>query len=156
MVFVYFKRLKSSTTWHRTIQFRLAPSPQNNFGFQSLPNHHYAHQVQAPGGLNLDQMGMCHGCLKFITLFWIGKTQKDTLLWSYRSFLKSIVLYCIVLYCIVLYCIVLYCIVLYCIVLCCVVLCCVVLCCIVLYCIVLYCIVLYCIGDKDHVYASLI
>ena len=56
----------------------------------------------------------------------VGKPKKDTLLWSYRSFLKSIVLYCIVLYCIVLYCI------------------------------VLYCIVLYCIGDKDHVYALLI
>ena len=44
----------------------------------------------------------------------VGKPKKDTLLWSYRSFL---VLYCIVLYCIVLYCIVLYCIVLYCTVL---------------------------------------
>ena len=28
------------------------------------------------GGLNLDQTGMCHWCLKFITLFWSGKTQK--------------------------------------------------------------------------------
>ena len=28
------------------------------------------------GGLNLDQTGMCHRCLKFITLFWSGKTQK--------------------------------------------------------------------------------
>ena len=84
-----------------------------------------------PGGeLNLDQTGMCHRCLKFITLFWSGKLQKDTLLWSYHFFFKSIVLYCIVLYCIVLYCIVLYCIVLYCIV---------------LYCIVLYRIILSCI-----------
>ena len=57
----------------------------------------------------------------------VGKPKKDTLFWSYCSFLKSIVLYCIVLYCISLHCIVLYCIVLYCIV---------------LYCIVLYCIVL--------------
>ena len=48
----------------------------------------------------------------------VGKPKKDTLLWSYRSFLiYCIVLYCIVLYCIALYCIVLYCIVLYCIVL---------------------------------------
>ena len=76
----------------------------------------------------------------------VGKLKKDTLLWSYCSFLKSIALHCIALYCIVLYCIVLYCIVLYCIVLYC----------IVLYCIVLYCIVLYCIGDKDHVFALLI
>ena len=42
----------------------------------------------------------------------VGKPKKDTLLWSYRSFLKSIVLHCIVLYCNVLYCIVMYCIVL--------------------------------------------
>ena len=76
----------------------------------------------------------------------VGKPKKDTLLWSYRSFLKSIVLYCIVLYCIVLYCIVLYCIVLYCIVLYCIVLYCIVLYCIVLYCIALHCIVLYCIA----------
>ena len=59
----------------------------------------------------------------------VGKSKKDTLLWSYRSFL---VLHCIALYC--LYCIVLYCIVLYCIVLYC----------IVFYFIVLYCTVLYC------------
>ena len=58
----------------------------------------------------------------------VGKPKKDTLLWSYCSFLKSIVF---VLYCIVLYCIA-------------------------LHCIVLYCIALYCIGDKDHVYALLI
>ena len=32
----------------------------------------------------------------------VGKPKKDTLLWSYGSFLKSIVLYCIALYCIVL------------------------------------------------------
>ena len=35
--------------------------------------------VKPPGGggeLNLDQMGMCHRRLKFITLFWSGKTQK--------------------------------------------------------------------------------
>ena len=38
MVFVDFKRLKSPTTWHRTIQFRLALSPQNSLGFQSLPD----------------------------------------------------------------------------------------------------------------------
>ena len=75
-------------------------------------------QVCATGILNLSP---CSG---------VGKPKRDTLLWSYRSFLYCIVLYCIVLYCIVLYCIVLYCIVLYCIV---------------LYCIVLYCIVLYCI-----------
>ena len=56
----------------------------------------------------------------------VGKPKKDTLLWSYHSFLKSIVLYCIVLYCIVLYCIVLYCIVLYCIVLLCFVLYCII------------------------------
>ena len=86
------------------------------------------------GGLNLDQTGMCHWRLKFITLFWSGKPKKDTLLWSYRSFL--VVLYCIVLYCIVLYCIVLYCIVLYCIV---------------LYCIVLYCIVLHCIVSETKI-----
>ena len=42
----------------------------------------------------------------------VGKPKKDTLLCSYHSFLKSIVLYCIVFYCIVLYSIVLYCIVL--------------------------------------------
>ena len=28
------------------------------------------------GGLNLDRTGMCHRRLKFITLFWSGKTQK--------------------------------------------------------------------------------
>ena len=38
MVFVDFKRLKSPTTWHRTIQFRLALSPQNSLGFQSQPD----------------------------------------------------------------------------------------------------------------------
>ena len=43
----------------------------------------------------------------------VGKPKKDTLLWSYHSFL----IYCIVFCCIVLCCIVLYCIVLYCIVL---------------------------------------
>ena len=43
MIFVYFKRLKSPTTW---LQFRLALSPQNSLGFQSLPDHHYAHQVK--------------------------------------------------------------------------------------------------------------
>ena len=42
---VYFKRLKSPTTWHRTIQFRVALSPQNSLGFQSLPDHHHAHRV---------------------------------------------------------------------------------------------------------------
>ena len=57
----------------------------------------------------------------------VGKPKKDTLLWSSRSFLKSIVMYCVVLCCVALHCIVLHCIVLYCIV---------------LYCIVLYCIVL--------------
>ena len=31
---------------------------------------------KGPGGLNLDQMGMCHWRFKFITLFWSGKTQK--------------------------------------------------------------------------------
>ena len=62
------------------------------------------------GGLNLHQTGMCHQRLKFITLFWSGKTQK-----VYP--VLELPLYCIVLYCIVLYCVVLYCIVLYCIVL---------------------------------------
>ena len=70
-------------------------------------------RVYATGVINLSP---CSG---------VGKPKKDTLLWSYRSFLKS---YRIVLYCIVLYCIV-------------------------LYCTVLYCIVLHCIGDKYHVYA---
>ena len=28
------------------------------------------------GELNLDQTGMCHWRLKFITLFWSGQTQK--------------------------------------------------------------------------------
>ena len=42
-------------------------------------------QVCATGILNLSP---CSG---------VGKPEKDTLLWSYRSFLKSIVLYCIVL-----------------------------------------------------------
>ena len=88
--------------------------------------------LQPGGGLNLDQMGMCHQRLKFITLFWSGKTQKGhpVLEWENPkripcsgvttpslNLLYCIVLYCIVLYCIVLYCIVLYCIVLYCIVL---------------------------------------
>ena len=65
------------------------------------------------GELNLDQTGMCHRRLKFITLFWSGKTQKGYPVLELPLFF--IVLYCIVLYCIVLYCIVLYCIVLYCI-----------------------------------------
>ena len=72
---------------------------------------------------------MCHRRLKFITLFWSGKTQKG---YPALELLLLPVLYCIVLYCIVLYCIVLYCIVLYCIALHC----------IVLYCVALYCIVL--------------
>ena len=82
------------------------------------------------GGRNLDQTGMCHWRLKFITLFW---TENPKSIPCFGVTTSS--LYCIVLYCIVLYCIVLYCIV--------------------LYCIVLYCIVLYCIGDKDHIYALL-
>ena len=65
--------------------------------------------------LDLDQTGMCHQRLKFITLFWSGKTQKGYPVLELP--LYCIVLYCIVLYCIVLYCIVLYCFVLYCIVL---------------------------------------
>ena len=71
--------------------------------------------MQAPGGgLNLDQTGMCHRRLKFITLFWSGKTRKRYPALELPLFfnLLYIVLYCIVLYCIVLYCIVLYCIVL--------------------------------------------
>ena len=67
------------------------------------------------GGLNLDQMGMCHWHLKFITLFWSGKTQKGYPVLEFP--LYCIVLYCIVLYFIALCCIVLHCIVLYCIVL---------------------------------------
>ena len=70
-----------------------------------------------PGGggkLNFDQTGMCHRRLKFITLFWSGKTQKGYPALELPLFVN--LLYCIVLYCIVLYCIVLYCIVLYCIV----------------------------------------
>ena len=85
--------------------------------------------------LHLDQMDMCHWRLKFITLFWSGKTQKDTLLWSYHFFLCCVVLCCVVLCCVVLCCVVLCCVVLCCVVLCCVVLCCVVLCCVVLCCV---------------------
>ena len=58
-----------------------------------------------PGGeeLNLDQTGMCHQRLKFITLFGSGKTQK-----GYPALeLPLFLIYCIVLYCIVLYSIVL-------------------------------------------------
>ena len=76
--------------------------------------------VDPGGGLNLDQTGMCHRRLKFITLFWSGKTQKRypaLELPLFVNLLYCIVLYCIVLYRIVLYCIVLYCIVSYCIVL---------------------------------------
>ena len=62
------------------------------------------------GELNLHQMGMCHWRLKFITLFWSGKTQK-----GYP--VLELPLYCIVLYCIVLCGIALYCIVMYYIVL---------------------------------------
>ena len=71
------------------------------------------------GGLNLDQTDMCHRRLKFITLFWSGKTQKGypALELPLLPQIHCIVLYCIVLYCIVLYCIVLYRIVLHCIVL---------------------------------------
>ena len=57
-------------------------------------------RVCATGVLNLSP---CSG---------VEKPKKYTPFWSYRCFLKSIVLYCIVLYCIVLYCIVFYCIVL--------------------------------------------
>ena len=88
------------------------------------------------GKLNLDQTGVCHWRLNFITLFWSGKTQNGYPVLELPLFFN--LLYCIVLYCIVLYCIVLYCIVLYCIVLYCIVLYCIVLYCIVLYCIVLY------------------
>ena len=65
------------------------------------------------GGVNFDQTGMCHWRLKFITLFWSGKTQKGypaLELPLFVNLLDCVVLYCIVLYCIVLYCIVLYCI----------------------------------------------
>ena len=75
----------------------------------------------------------------------VGKPKKDTLLWSYHSFHKSIVLYCIVLCCVVLCCVVLCCVVFSCLVLSCLVLSCLVLSCLVLSCLVLYCIVLYCI-----------
>ena len=47
-------------------------------------------------GLNLDQTGMCHRHLKFITLFWSGKTQKGYPVLE-LPLLKSTVLYCIVL-----------------------------------------------------------
>ena len=100
-------------------------------------------QLQDPegGGLNLDQTGMCHQRLKFITLFWSGKTQKGYP-GSGVTAPSCIVLYCIVLYCIVfvlyLYCIcIVFVLYLYCI---CIVF---VLYCIVLHCVALYCIVLY-------------
>ena len=125
-----------SNKWYGPIKWQCLCDQQSwRILLISNPLHSYVPTSQSThpqgGELNLDQTGMCYRCLKFITLFWSGKTQKGYLFWSYRSFLKSIVLYCIILYCIVLYCIV-------------------------LYWIVLYCIVLYCIGDKDHVYALLI
>ena len=84
-------------------------------------------KVKLGGGeeLNLDQTGMHHRRLKFITLFWSGKNQEG---YPVLELPLLPLLYCIGLYCIVLYCII-------------------------LYCIVMYCIVLYCIVDKDHVYA---
>ena len=53
-----------------------------------------------PGGgeLNLDQTVMCHRRLKFITLFWSGKTQKGYPALELPLFFN--LLYCIVLYCI--------------------------------------------------------
>ena len=84
------------------------------------------HSWRGGGGeLNLDQTGMCHRRLKFITLFWSGKTQK-----GYP--VLELPLYCIALYCIVLHCIVFHCIALHCIALHC----------IALHCIALHCIVL--------------
>ena len=47
------------------------------------------------GEISLYQTGMCHRRLKFITLFWSGKTQK-----GYP--VLELPLYCIALYCIVL------------------------------------------------------
>ena len=65
---------------------------------------------QVPGGGNstLIRQVYATGVLNLSPCSGVGKPKKDTLLWSYRSFLKSIVLYCIVLHCIALYCIVLY------------------------------------------------
>ena len=134
----------------------------------SYPCDKFLHPGDTPGGgdSTLIRRVCATGGLNLLPCSGVGKPKR-----SYRSFFKSIVLYCIVLYCIVLYCIVLYCTVLYCTVLYCTVLYCTVLYCTVLYCtvlyctvlyctvlycIVLYCIVLYCIGDKDHVYALLI
>ena len=94
------------------------------------------------GGLNLDQMGMCHQHLNLPRCSGVEKPKKYTLFWNqeYRIVSCRVVSCRIVLYCIVLYCIVLYCIVLYCIV---------------LYCIVLYCIVLYCIVGMCHQHLNL-
>ena len=92
--------------------------------------------------LNLDQTGMCHRRLKFITLF--GENPKRIPCSGVTALFN--VLYCIVLYCIALHCIALHCIALHCIALHCIALHC-----IALYCIVLYCIVLYCIREEVHV-----
>ena len=78
------------------------------------------------GGSTLIRQVCTTGILNLSHCSGVGKPKKDTLLWSYCSFLKSVVLYCIVLYCIV-HCIALHCIALHCIA---------------LHCIVLYCIVL--------------
>ena len=97
-------------------------------------------------GFNLDQTGMCHRHLKFITLFWSGKTQKvypavleprnyaKLCIEKVYPVLEPIKKLCKIMYRIVSYRIVSYRIVLYCI----------------------YCIVLYCVGDKDHIHALLI
>ena len=55
-----------------------------------------------PGGGNstLIRRVCATGVLNLSPCSGVGKPKKDTLLWSYHSFLKSIVLYCIVLYCI--------------------------------------------------------
>ena len=46
-------------------------------GEQAVQNILLCHIYFIPGGEhNLDQTGMCHRRLKFITLFWSGKTQK--------------------------------------------------------------------------------
>ena len=117
----FFKDFNISCVEMNTTFIRLFTSREPNLLNPGGENSTLIRGVCATGVLNLSP---CSG---------VGKPKKDTLLWSYHFFLKSIVLYCIVLYCIVLYCIVLYCIVLYCIALHC----------IALYCIVLYCILLY-------------
>ena len=69
-----------------------------NLNWRSDLKEHISHMTYHDlrgGELNLDQTGMCHRRLKFITLFWSGKTPKGFPVLELPLFFN--LLYCIVL-----------------------------------------------------------